>query len=74
MVRIPNPQYNKFKKPDGYVDLGWQIESDNKVIENCCQQNHKIRTFDNSFYLNRCTDLIYICDECKYIHHVDCSD
>jgi len=70
-----NPNANKFKLLEGYRDLGWQLHSGNcKEIKECHEKGHKRREFDNSLYRYRCTDVVYICDECKIIWHIDMSD
>ena len=40
----------------------------------CKRLKHKTRNFDNSMFMNRGTDNIVICDECKIYWHYDCSD
>lgn len=70
-----NPNANKFKLPEDYKDLGWQLHSGNcEEIKKCHEKGHKRREFDNSLYKRRCTDVIYICDECKIVWHIDMSD
>lgn len=70
-----NPDAGKWKLPEGYKDLGWQLHSGNsEEVRICKELKHKRREFDNSFYLCRCTDVIYICDECKHVYHIDMSD
>jgi hypothetical protein len=79
-----NPKYGTWKLPGGYRDLGWQRHSDNcDEIANCVELDHNNHTnflkrhwreFDNSLYLNRCTDIITICDKCKIVWHTDMSD
>jgi hypothetical protein len=69
--------YNKGKLSldKNYTDLGWQKHSGNSdEIKKCHDLNHSHREFDNSTYLNRCSDVIYICDKCKIYWHVDMSD
>lgn len=61
-----NPQAGTWKAPEGY-----RLAS---VDERTLCHHKKIREFDNSYYLNRCTDVIYICDECKIFWRVDMSD
>jgi hypothetical protein len=70
----PNPNYKKFIIPVEYTDLGWQISLENQTYKNCYDLKHTRREFDNSMYLYRCTDVITICDECKFIFHIDMSD
>ncbi len=70
----PNPNAGKFVQPEGYVMLGWQISGDRPELKACMDSNHKTREFDNSGYLWRCTDVVTICDECKYVYHTDMSD
>ena len=74
MKRDRNPNGGKFSLPKGYADLGWQLSLGNENTKRCKDLGHKRRTFDNSLYLYRRTDVIYICDECKNVHHVDMSD
>ena len=76
MIRLTrNPQGGTYKKPDGYTDLGWQVYSGNcDEIKKCQESGHKVKSFDNSIHLNRGTEHIYTCDECKYIYHIDSSD
>jgi hypothetical protein len=69
-----NPNGGKFVLPKGYTDLGWQLYPDNPDLTKCKELGHKRHQFDNSTYLYRFTDVIYICDECKNVHHVDMSD
>jgi hypothetical protein len=70
-----NPNHNTYLKPLGYTDLGWQLYSGNsEEVKKCHDLRHKRKEFDNSLYLNRCTEVIYICDECKNIYHIDMSD
>jgi len=77
-----NPNASKFKLPDGYKDLGWQLYSGNcQEIANCVKLGHNDhrtdphwREFDNSLYRYRRTDNITICDECKIVWHIDMSD
>lgn len=72
--RQTNPDYvYRFSVP-GYTDLGWQLNRDNPALVRCEELEHKRRRHDNSLYINRATDVIYICDECKNFHHVDSSD
>jgi hypothetical protein len=73
-MRERNPQYDKFLMPSGYADLGWQLSNDHPAEITCRAAGHKIREFDNSMFKFRCTDVITICDECKYVHHTDMSD
>lgn len=75
MTLRKNPNANKFVKPSGYKDLGWQRHRrECKEIDDALNKGFKIREFDNSLYLNRCTDVIYIIDEAKIFWHVDMSD
>lgn len=74
MVLIRNPNAGKFVSPTGYTDLGWQLWGDHPNLKQCRESNHKTHEFDNSQYMNRCTDVITICDECKTVHHIDMSD
>ena len=69
-----NPSHNKFIKPKGYKDLGWQLEPDQPDWAACRKAGHKTRSFDNSMFQNRGTDVITICDKCKYVFHTDSSD
>lgn len=70
-----NPDAEKFVMPAGYTSLGWQVDpriSPEKIA--CRNAGHRTREFDNSTFKHRCTDVITICDECKYVHHTDMSD
>jgi hypothetical protein len=70
-----NPNHGKFVRPDGYIDLGWQLYSGNsQEVKACVDAGHNTKEFDNSLHRFRCTDVITICDECKTIHHTDMSD
>lgn len=70
-----NPNYNKFILPDGYRDIGWQLTLEGSPdFAKCIKSKHRAREFDNSLFINRCTDVIRICDECKIISHTDMSD
>lgn len=68
-----NPNAGKFVLPTGYTDLGWQLCNIPELKE-CREKGHKRMQFDNSTYRYRCTDVIYICHECKNVYHVDMSD
>mgnify|MGYP003348783848 CR=1 FL=1 len=48
-----NPNYNKFVKPEGYTDLGWQITISNETYKKCFEQGHVLKEFDNSNVLSR---------------------
>ena len=82
MTLQKNPNSGKFILPQGYKDLGWQRYSGNCIeIANCVSLGHHNfrnenhwREFDNSLYLQRCTDVIKICDTCKIVWHTDMSD
>ena len=77
-----NPKSGTWVLPAGYRDLGWQLHSGNcQEIANCVKNGHNNRMnekhwreFDNSLYLHRWSDIIYICDECKIVWHIDMSD
>lgn len=69
-----NPNCDKFVKPDGYTDLGWQIDPNRPERVACRNAKHRTREFDNSLFKFRCTDVITICDECKHVYHTDMSD
>jgi hypothetical protein len=69
-----NPNYGNFHQTPGSKDLGWQLSGTEKELVTCRQSGHKTREFDNSHYKFRCTDVITICDECKYFYHTDMSD
>ena len=77
-----NPQSGTWELPEGYKDLGWQRYSGNcEEIANCVKLGHNDyrnekhwKEFDNSLFMNRCTDVITICDECKIVWHTDMSD
>lgn len=58
----------------GYADLGWQLMPDHPELSRCKSAGHTRRRHDNSLYLYRATDQIYICDECKNYYHIDSSD
>ena len=68
-----NPNHVDHFAIEGYADLGWQLW-DTPELNTCEAAGHKRRQVDNSLYLHRGTDVIYICDECKNLHHVDMSD
>ena len=75
MIRALNPKGGTYKKPDDYIDLGWQLYTGNsKELKECSDLGHKRTEFDNSTYLLRCTNVISICDICKNICHTDMSD
>lgn len=79
MKRIPNPNAGKFKLPESYKDIGWQMTPNNPDFKSCHQAGHTQRTgelteFDNSMFLNRCTDIITSCSVCKHVWHTDMSD
>lgn len=74
MKKTPNPNGNKFVLPKGYTDLGWQLDFNASELKKCREAGHIRRKFDNSKYLYRCNDVVYICDQCKNVHHVDMSD
>jgi hypothetical protein len=70
-----NPNGNTYTKPQGYTDLGWQLHSGNsEEVKKCHDLGHRRKEFDNSLHLHRSTDVIFICDECKNIYHIDMSD
>ena len=70
-----NPKGNTYQMPNRYVDLGWQLTSQNNdEVKRCHELGHKRKEFDNSLRLYRSTDVISICDECKNIYHIDMSD
>jgi len=72
-----NPSANKFVLPDGYEDLGWQLWTGHSQwhrLVACRDAKHVTREFDNSIYRHRCTNVVTICDECKYVYHTDMSD
>jgi len=73
-MRQRNPKANTFRKPNGYKDLGWQLNPDRSELVECRQQGHKTKEFDNSLFMYRCTDVITICDECQHVYHTDMSD
>lgn len=66
-----NPNANTFVRPAGFTDLGWQLNWEAPELVRCREAGHKTRSFDNSLFKNRCSDIITICDECKHIHHTD---
>ena len=58
-----------------YKDLGWQLHKDNnEIVAKIFHDKLPIREFDNSFYQNRGTDVIYICDALGVYWHIDMSD
>jgi len=70
-----NPKHQHNFKIEGYQDLGWQEQGRAHPKAKACKAlGHKMRFVDNSLYLRRGTDDIYICDECKIYHHIDSSD
>lgn len=70
-----NPNHVRNFRIAGYTDLGWQLHSGNSLeVKACKDAGHKRRGHDNSLYLFRGTDHIYICDECKNFYHIDSSD
>lgn len=71
---MKNPDYNKFVLPEGHTDLGLLWNTPIKEVTKCNELGHKKTTFNNSLYLHGGTDVIYICDECKIVYHVDSSD
>ena len=50
------------------------LEKDYPEYGKCRRLGHELREFDNSLHLNRGTDNVVICDECKIYWHYDCSD
>lgn len=79
MRRQPNPNAGKFRLPEGYKDIGWQVGLDNVDKRICHQSGHTMRDgqiteFDNSLFLNRCTDVVTLCSVCKIVDHTDMSD
>lgn len=75
MIKCPsNPNANKFIPPDGYKNIGWQIRGTEPEVVLCRELKHKTKEFDNSNFMMRCTDIVTICDECKYFYHTDMSD
>ena len=75
--RERNPKGETFQRPAGYTDLGWQLCTEHPawpVVQACKEAGHKRKEFDNSLFRFRCTDVITICDECRYIYHTDMSD
>lgn len=70
-----NQNHNKFVLPEGYTNLGWQRHSGNCIeIKDALEKGYSIKSFDNSIYKCRCTDVVYIIDEAKIAWHVDMSD
>jgi hypothetical protein len=72
-----NPKAGTFVKPAGYEDIGGQLHPGHPSwdrVQACRDAGHPRREFDNSTFRFRCTDVITICDECKYIYHTDMSD
>jgi hypothetical protein len=61
---------------EGYKDHGTNpdFESNEKLRECIIVQQHQTRSHDNSLFLFRGTDNIYICDVCKHFYHIDSSD
>jgi len=78
MILQRNLQSGTWQLPEGYKDLGWQLNKDSsKEIANCIKLVHcndGWREFDNSYYLLRCTDVVKICDKCRILWHIDMSD
>ena len=69
-----NPEYGKLNT-SGYTDLGWQGQPESRnELKHCREQGHKMKEHDNSLYSFRGTDVIYYCEECKILRHVDMSD
>lgn len=68
-----NPNHVDCFSIPGYADLGWQL-SDTPELKACAAAGHLRRRVDNSLYMYRATDMIYICDECKNFFHIDSSD
>jgi ribosomal protein L37AE/L43A len=66
----------KFNGIDGYTDYGFInfMKEYPEKLQQCIKSKHICRYIDNSLFQNRGTDNIYICDKCKIIYHVDCSD
>jgi hypothetical protein len=75
-----NPDHGKFVKPEGYTDIGWQMNDNVEAYKKCRDLGHNDyraghrRKYDNSLYRYRATDIITICDTCKIIWHTDMSD
>ena len=64
--------YNNKNIPEDYKDLGWENNIQNKdEYQNC---KHDKREVNNSTFINRDTDIVTICDECKVLWHTDASD
>ena len=62
----------KFKEENGKrLFDGYENQPE---FQNCRILKHPTREIDNSFYKNRGTDNIVICDICKIFSHYDCSD
>jgi hypothetical protein len=75
MELTKNLNHGKFNKPIGYKDLGWQIHVGNSHdLKLCKKQGHLLKTYDNSHSLGRGSHIIYRCDQCKFIFHIDMSD
>jgi len=53
---------------------GWLNSGTPDEWKRCHEQKHKHREYDNSYRVMRGTDIIYICDECRIVMHVDGSD
>lgn len=68
-----NPNCDRFPHPD-YRSLGWQLMPNHPELVKCKELGHKRKEFDNSLFLNRGTDVIYYCDQCKFQYHIDMSD
>jgi hypothetical protein len=70
-----NPNHGKYITPEGYIDLGWQRSyGECPEITNCVDLGHKRTEFDNSLHILRGTEIIYQCNICKIIYHIDMSD
>lgn len=71
-ITMKNP--DKFVIPPDYKDLGLLWNKPIPEVERCQGLGHKEKTFNNSTYLHGSDDVIYICDECRHVYHVDSSD
>ena len=59
----------------GYVDLGWQLNKENNlIIKEITEKKLPVIELDLSTYLNRGTNIVYICQDKKVFWHIDMSD
>lgn len=60
----------------GYRDYGWRNGDDSlgEIIATCISLNHHVRRMEVSRVPHRNTDMLDICDDCRYFTHTDASD